>query len=164
MKLNKKGMEMSVNALVGIIIGLALFGTAMTIFFNIYNEASSAPGQVDDRMRQEIINRFDASQRVFVPTTSQTLDRSSGDATFHIAVRNLDDEEGEFEIEVDTNEASGVEAIYLDTKEPIGPGDTYIFPVLINGIEMDEDQVSLTIKVFKDGDDYGNNQVIRVNR
>jgi len=84
---SKKAVELSVNMLVVIILGIVLFGTGITIFYNTYNKVADFNDQVDTQTQNRLNALLDDGSPIVV--LKNTQDASRGDAvTFTIAINN----------------------------------------------------------------------------
>ena len=97
---SKKGIELAINTIVMIIIGLVIFGLGMGLFVKI---ANSGDDQIDN-MRTSIVDSLgglecDSQEWLCIPSISIDL----GDSGIYYAyITNLDDKPGEFKLDFST--------------------------------------------------------------
>lgn len=160
MKMNKKGMEFSVNAVVGIVLGLFMFITGMTIFYNIYSGISETPMELDERMRQEIFDRMSPGSKIFIPETGKTMDRN-GQAIYYVAISNLESEHGTFRIEAE-NLTANLTADAFGSIE-LDPNERHVFLVRLDGRNMQDQQGRAQIDIKTESETYAT-RIIYLNR
>ncbi len=159
MVFGRKGMEVSINMIVAIIMGLVMFIAGTAIFFNIYESATELPDNVDERMREQIMNRFDRGDRIYVYDSSLSFD-NNGEAIYYIGLNNLlDNGDTTFKINVETTD--NVNAVHLEEIE-LSHGERDIFIVILQneGVERRQ-QESVNLTVIKNNEQNNENDYAR---
>jgi hypothetical protein len=116
---NKKGIQLSVNFLVIIIISLVVLGMGFTFLFKLFDQANQGKEDLDDRTEQALLRLLiDEGKRVALPLHIANL--YGGDShTFGIGVLNVALSGDEFWLHIELDSATNVnnEAINTDTSE-----------------------------------------------
>ncbi len=115
--MNKKGIELSVNMLVVIIIALVVFGFGIWMSSKFFGAAESQKAQIDQDTESAIENLLSGGTRVGIPINRKTIKRGSSDI-FGLGVLNTGGQSDNFVIKVNFNRA------YLPNDEEIeAPAD-----------------------------------------
>ena len=134
--MSKKGMEMSVNVLVGIILGLIMFSAAIFIFFKIMGDSGKTADQLDEQTRQKMVQALDGGDPVYAPATNVKVIKNS--AKFWIGIRNVEDAPYEFKMKVEC----------LDTcPEGLDIGEIAYLPGPYNIAAKDNEFVSVVVNM-----------------
>ncbi len=96
--MSKKGMEMSVNIVVGMVLGIAMFIAGILIFRNIMDNAQKSQDEVDEMMKEKINDALDSGEPVYVPESNIDVNKKS--ASFWFGLRNIENEAGEFTVSI----------------------------------------------------------------
>lgn len=144
-------MEVGINSLVGIILGISMFVAGAAIFFNIYSNVVNLPDGVDQLTREQIMNRFDTGSKLYLHDTSLRFDRE-GKAIFYIGLNNLEDTTRTFNIEL--QESSEIRSIFLEeitleSKER----DVFMIIIMDQGVDRGE-QLGLQLDIKMGTEDY----------
>jgi len=96
--MNKKGNEMSINVVVGLILGIIMFAAAAFIFFRIMSQSDKTANVIDEQTQQKIYSALDSGEPVYIPASTVVAKKNS--ANFWVGIRNIGDVEGKFRINV----------------------------------------------------------------
>ena len=103
-KINKKGIELSVNFLVMIIISLAVLAMALTFTKNIYTKTQEIRLEVDRQTEERIESLLDDGSRIVIPYTRKEVKR--GDlGIFAVGVLNVLGSASTFNVELEFSSA-----------------------------------------------------------
>ena len=87
-RIDRRGMELAVNTLVVMILGVIIVGGGIALMYSIFNKARVLPGEVDKTLEQELFNILLGSKdRIAVLNNAQTVARGDT-ATFAVAIQN----------------------------------------------------------------------------
>jgi hypothetical protein len=140
----KKGMEISINVIVMIILGMIMFMAAIAIFTTLFKETMDIGDQVDERMRANLLQRFPSNELVFLPETSKAPQRrifsTDKHVTFYVGIYNDQDTRTAYKLDLKGTDSSGIKddnLLYLSGEFSIEPGqrEIYFFIVNIEGLE-----------------------------
>lgn len=97
---HRKGMELAVNTLVMIILGIIIMGGGISLVYKIFDKAITIPGEVDRQTEETLFNMLLGSkQRIAVLDNVKTVARKD-DAVFAVAIQNqVDGTEATFTVE-----------------------------------------------------------------
>jgi hypothetical protein len=98
MSVSKKGMEMSINIVVGLILGIAMLSAGLLLFNKILFNADNTEKQIDEQTKERIYQALDTGDPIYVPVSNVEVEKKS--AQFWVGIRNIDAEAGDFKIEV----------------------------------------------------------------
>jgi hypothetical protein len=161
--MRKKGIELSVNFFVIIILGLIVFGIGFAIFKDVFQKGWDIYEDVDRQTEQRIISMLnDDGALVAVPYLTKTVER--GDlGKYALGIRNEFEESKDFRFEVTKMGEVAIEPLYISDAVSIGPNSYKSFQI---GLEVDKGvpkgQYGFTIKVFANNENYGPEQRIYV--
>lgn len=96
--MSKKGMEMSVNVLVGIILGIAMLAASMLLFFKLMHNVDKTDKTIDEEMKAKVAQALDNGDPVYVPDTN--VEVVKGFARFVVGIRNINEEPKNFNITI----------------------------------------------------------------
>jgi hypothetical protein len=96
--MSKKGMEMSINLVVGLILGIAMLSAGILLFSKIVLHGNNTQAQVDEQTKNMIDNALDTGEPIYVPTSNVEVKRNS--ASFWIGIRNTGNTENNFMLNV----------------------------------------------------------------
>jgi hypothetical protein len=100
-RMNKKGMELPINFLVMLILGLVMFGAAITIVYKIYFSTNDLQKQLDSQTKKQIESelRKGSGEKVMFGLTTKEIKRGDNDV-FGIGIRNDKAAETDFYVTV----------------------------------------------------------------
>lgn len=73
--MNKKAMELSINMIVVIILGLAMLGVGFSIFYKTYNKTIDVKERVDTQTQEQLNRLLDTGEAVVIPFNSKEASR-----------------------------------------------------------------------------------------
>lgn len=158
----KKGIEMSVNALVAIVIGIVILGVGLTIFYNVIDKGTNIENQIRDQIEQNLKKMANDNNRVVVyPDPARVTDKS---AVFGVGIFNAYQELREFSIDMEVIEGESVTIQYLHNSLKIPAKDSKQVLAVIDKEELDVGkQYSIKITI-KENDDIYKTAVVQVLR
>jgi len=126
---NRRGMELAVNTLVVLILGVIIVGGGIALMYSIYNKAKTLPGEVDKQTQQQLFSiLLGSKERIAALDNVQTVARGET-ATFPVAVQNqLEGKEATF-LPVRAQQAAVVPP-GVDATCRISPPDTAKCPAM----------------------------------
>lgn len=95
----KKGMELSINFLVLLIVALVVFGLSLSLMYKIYAGANSLSSQTQDKLDNQITSLVCSTEQVCVETSSKVINRGEW-KVLGVQVTNRFKEEKKFKITV----------------------------------------------------------------
>jgi len=98
-KMNKRGIELSVNFLVVIIVAIVMFIMGITLFYTVFNKANDYEKQISDQMRRRIESLLSQGKIIAIPDTQKEIERGDTNS-FAIGVSNELKINSEFFLEV----------------------------------------------------------------
>ncbi len=98
-KMNKKGMELSVNFIVILIISLVIFVGSIALTFKFFKNANDYSANLDDETERQIHNLLSDGSKVAIPVQKKVIKRSKTD-TFGLGVYNALGEEATFYVKL----------------------------------------------------------------
>ncbi|MEM4268433.1 MAG: hypothetical protein QXK37_06420 [Candidatus Woesearchaeota archaeon] len=101
----KKGMELPVNFLVMLVLGMVMFGTAIYIAYKVFSNAEELQEVVDKQTKTKIESMLkNSNQKVVLGIGTKTIKRGEKD-TFWVGIRNEFTEDKDFYIKADCSAA-----------------------------------------------------------
>jgi len=96
--MSKKGQEISINVVVGIIMGLLMLGAGIALFVQIVNKTEDTTLIVDKSIQEKYLNVFNDNDQLFLPTdvakyAGKTLE-------FYYGIHNINNEDTNFNVEI----------------------------------------------------------------
>lgn len=132
MNMSKKGMAGGINIIVVIIIGTVMLIGSLALFFNLFQGATEADEQINEQLRQQLLDRHNDGGPVFIYPSSVDLSRED---RFYVGVNNIDGDEANFfidEIEYPADvEQDGISFTHQPVNN-VGRGQSDIMVVLID--------------------------------
>jgi hypothetical protein len=90
---NKKGIELSINFVVMLIIALVVFGMGIVLFTRFFQEAENIRTNLDDQTRRKLESQMmSSSEKMVVYPTSLTIRKGKGDVV-GVGILNVGDTE-----------------------------------------------------------------------
>jgi hypothetical protein len=87
---NKKAIELSVNFIVMLILGLSVFGFGISLLYNLFEEANKQQDQLDQQTQDRIMKLLDDGSLVSIPFNDKTIPRDGKDV-FGVGILNTFD-------------------------------------------------------------------------
>ena len=85
---SRRGMELAINTLVVLILGVVIVAGGIALMYSIYNKASVMPDRITKEQESELFQiLLDSKQRIVVLNNVQTVTRG-GNAYFPVAIEN----------------------------------------------------------------------------
>lgn len=146
--MNKKAMEISINVIVGIIIGLIMLSTGIVIFKQIVEKNQELLPIVEQEMERQMLEAFvDPNELLFIPTTDKTI-QSGKTAEFPFGIRNIYSEKKYFEIEVTNAGPEPAPATaFFEGPHEIDAADKEILLLLVGTEDLPRGTYSLLIRI-----------------
>lgn len=159
--MDKKGMEISINVMVMIILGLVMLIAGITIFFNLFQEISDATLTVDSQLREQLLARCSDQGQICVPETSIRLRNNifvkDTYVEFHVIITNTHSEEKIFSLSVDPSDS-----VTMSEPITIGARSSDVMKILVGVEDLPRGQHSFRVEVETDGEQYGRTTIIYV--
>jgi hypothetical protein len=145
-------MEMSINVLVGIILGIIMFAAAALIFFNLMNNTRNVSEDIDAQTKAKIEQSLDSGDPIYVPSTM--VQSEKGSATFWIGIRNIGSTEERFKINIKAlDEPAGFQTrIGYFSDYTISAKNNQVVLVVVNTKGLTQD-ITLLVNVTKNSTD-----------
>jgi len=86
-RLNKKGIELSINFIVMMILGMAMFFGGMVFVTKFFSQAADIKGSMDSQTERQIEAMLDSGSAFVIPIHTKEINRKNFD-TFGIGVYN----------------------------------------------------------------------------
>ncbi|MBI2129178.1 hypothetical protein HYU07_02970 [Candidatus Woesearchaeota archaeon] len=96
---NKKGMELSINFIVMLILAIVVFGLAVTLTYRFMQQAYATQKDLDQQTRAQILDALDTGSKVAVIPNSINVRAGKSDVA-GIGIRNILDSGDTFSISV----------------------------------------------------------------
>ncbi|MGV8168907.1 MAG: hypothetical protein ACP5N3_02520 [Candidatus Nanoarchaeia archaeon] len=154
--MSRKGTEMSINVLVGIILGMIMLAAAIFIFFKIMNNTCETSCEVDQQTQSKITAALDSGEPIYVPESEISPKTSccggnKDGVVFYIGIRNTFDNETDFKVDIKPSPSSDFDvskiAYFGDFSIPAK--GVYYATVVVDTKGLTE-QVSLLVNVSYD--------------
>ena len=136
---NKKSMELPINTVVMMMIGLILFGLGMSLFFKISSSSEDTVEDLNSKIRTNIASlECSGDDYICAPNIKVRIGDSEVSEVF---VSNRDDTNKEFKIvinglvnqELNSTDCGSIRVLYLvDLEQTIMSGQSASFPVRIS--------------------------------
>jgi hypothetical protein len=86
---SKRGIEIGINFIVMLIIGILIFGLSLSFLFKWFGSAEELKGEIDKQTEEQIMTALKTGhQRVAIPFSVQETKRGQA-VTFGVGVRNI---------------------------------------------------------------------------
>jgi hypothetical protein len=165
--MSKKGMEMSINIVVGMVLGIAMLGAGILLFAKIADKGNELSSSVDERTKQMIYRALDSGEQIYVPESKVEVERKY--ANFWIGVRNTYQEEYPFTITVEQKDGptkvvafdDDARIAYFKTPYTIEAKGTWPWNVVVDMKGITE-TIILVITVKKDGETYSTPKIVTI--
>lgn len=144
---NKKGMELSINFIVMLILAIVVFGLAVALTYKFMQQAYTTQKELDQQTRAQILDALDTGAKVAVIPNSINV-RSGKSDVAGVGIRNILDSGDGFTINVAFDEAidedGGLISSY-DTNPEFGKWFIYPTTKTIKRFERDIARVAFGI-------------------
>ena len=159
--MNKKGMQIAISTVVGMILGIMMLIGGLALFFNLMVQTERAHTEIDAQMEEELLRAFQSNEPIFVHVNPVTPARRANEVIFGIGILNIHNTTREFKIDV---EPSGELEDLLSEDPLISPMGTFelgarermaaFVVVPTNNLTRAQHSLTLTVK-YEDGDNAG---------
>lgn len=145
---------MSVNVVVGLILGIMMLSAGIIIFNQIYSKSTQLSLDVEAQTRDRMLRSFIQDELLFVPETDKDAN-SKGPTIFHFGIRNIFDEKKTFTMSITAlpnpplslPAVPKIVALYLTSGKPIPAKDKEIFKMLVDTENLPSGQYSIVIEI-----------------
>jgi len=155
--LNKKGMEMSINVIVTLVLGLMMFIAGMAIFSSLFSKTNITGEEVNAQLEKELLNAFDDDSPLFVYKSTITLN-SDSIARFGFGIHNIYDTSKKFKIKItslNTTAIPDTKISYLDQEYEVPAKDKKPIIFLVDSKDAGPGQFAFKINVTMKNDASG---------
>ncbi|MCC7574876.1 hypothetical protein KO361_04760 [Candidatus Woesearchaeota archaeon] len=101
---NKKGMEIAISTLVGIIIAALMLMAGIALFGNLIFRTNQISGEVDAMMEQELINAFVSNDPIYIHRNPLTPGKGEDSVIFGVGIHNIYNTPRNFTMSVSGND------------------------------------------------------------
>jgi len=154
---DKKGMEIAITTVVGLILGALMLFAGVALVTNIVGKTNDAQSQVSEQMEQDIIDAFDNNDLVYVHR-SQIEVKGKEDAVFGLGIHNIYGNERDFRLKIvsednieedpaDKFNGNGVKVAFSEDNISIEPRGKFATFVIVPTINLESGQHSLPVRV-----------------
>jgi hypothetical protein len=122
---NKKGIELSINFVVMLIIALVVFGMGIVLFTRFFQEAENIRDNLDDQTRRELeAQMMSSSEQIVIYPTSLTIRKGKADV-IGVGILNVGDSDkftvlSEYKTCYDRDGNDLMAGCLVDGKNPLG--------------------------------------------
>ena len=118
--MNNRGFQLSINMLVVLILGLAMLGIGISLFYNAYDKTQDLKSDVDSQTQVRLNALLDDGSIVVIP--QKNIDGKRGDLVqFSLGVTNIHPDREKFVVYV----TYGGSSAFLDEPDTFNPFDYY---------------------------------------
>lgn len=161
---NKKGMEIAISTLVGIIIGAMMLFAGIALLTTILSRTQEVYGQIDAQMREEVLNAFVRDDAIYIHR-NPVSPRRSEDAVFGIGLQNIRRTTKNFTIHLlneDDFNTEEYKVAYLlpgddQSKITLNPRQKEVFFIIVPTMNLERGQHTLTLRIEYYDEDEGQN-------
>lgn len=160
--MDKRGIELSINVFVGIILGLFMFGAGIAIFAQIYSGVIDTSDRVTEEIEQRLTNSFDYSNTVFV--TRQRYDLSNERSLFvPFLIANLGESSDSFRVNVENYNSADISVAFIDESYTLNPRETRVLGFIVDVSDLGSNMAEVLVEL-KDssGDRVGDPRIVRI--
>lgn len=137
---NKKGQEISINVVVGIIMGLVMLGAGIALFIQIVDKSEQTTLEVDQAIQEKYMSVFNDGDALFLPYTKGVYKGKA--LQFYYGIHNTNDVPTDFNVEIESLDDQAIKGNiynsniqYLNTIEKEIPArDKIIRKFIVQGI------------------------------
>ncbi|MGV8162712.1 MAG: hypothetical protein ACP5N2_05280 [Candidatus Nanoarchaeia archaeon] len=167
---SKKGTEMSINVLVGIILGIIMFIAATVIFFRIMTESNKSSCELDQQTEDKMKIALDSGEPVYTSTNTIRVGEGcsqKNSALFWVGIRNIGDAPANFKINIECLESCpdglvNSEIAYLSEPYIIPAMDNEFVRVAVNMKGVTRKATLLVTVKYANGTDYWRPKIINI--
>jgi hypothetical protein len=151
---NKKAMELAVNTIVMLIIGLIIFGLGMGLFMKFYSSSDQQVNELNNKIKTNIASlECDENQWVCSPT--QNI-KSGEIKTYLIYISNLGENKDSFTIKLNGESSNSItidgkcgplKISYPNIEIPVKSGYSGEIPIIINSKNLKNEKCTYIVRV-----------------
>ena len=155
---NKKGMEIAISTVVGMILGALMLFAGIALLANVMRQTDETYEEITARMRDEIEKAHTSNDPIYIHRRSITVSSSDDDVFFGISVLNVFDQQRNFsvELEYDQNKfddgSSTVEFFPLSREFELNPTQREVYFVIAPTKNLPRGQHSITLRISYEND------------
>ena len=148
---NKKAVEIAINTIIYMIIGIIIFGLGISIFTKFFGFADDEVVKINKDLIKNLnkLKCGDSDQVICAPTYKIKLSKRS---TFSIIISNLENEDEDFILSINplgennniTNECGEVRIYYYTESLNIKAGTSTSIPLIIDSMRVKNKDCSFT--------------------
>lgn len=97
--MNRKGMELSINFIVALILAIVVFGFGLYFVQKVFHEAGEIKAQLDKDSEKNLNAMLDRGEKVAFPVTSKDI-KSGEVAIFGLGVLNVNSDKITFSVDI----------------------------------------------------------------
>lgn len=129
--MNKKAMEMSINALVAIILGILMLGGGIVLLTNIMNKGHALDEGLSAQVKQQIVNSIDDNHPIYA--YPKTINFPGDTASFGFGLTNIYPEQRDFRFKVKSSDIPnpGTHIQFLGDEFTMKSKDKQTFQILV---------------------------------
>ena len=163
---DKKGMELSINMIVVIILGIAMLATGIALFGNIIQKGQETTLVVDQKTEELILNQFFDNSQIYIPKSAIDVKNDAEQILF--AVQNIYSEQQDFWIDITSvgNAIENNKIAYLPGPYNLGSKGKSVYTSIVDTKGLGKGQYGIAIKVFTDASktqQYGSTKIVYLN-
>ena len=143
--MNKKGsLSLSINAIVIIVLALTLLGLGLTFVRSVFSDITDTSSGIQEQVKEQILEDLrTGDKKLSFPVTEMKI-RSGEDKVIALGIKNIDDSDANFVIDVQikqytdgTNSTVDIKSltkkrfIFDSGEQFIDAGDAQVFPIKI---------------------------------
>lgn len=102
--MKKRGMEMSINFLIAIILAIVIFGFGIYFANMLFGAAEEKQKEVSAQVKEQITGLLHSGEKVAIPVTRLKINPGKSDV-FGIGILNVDETNNEFYVTIDIGPA-----------------------------------------------------------
>ncbi|MDO8741049.1 MAG: hypothetical protein Q7J54_05760 [Candidatus Woesearchaeota archaeon] len=142
---NKKGMELSINFIVMLILAIVVFGLAVTLTYKFMQQAYTTQRELDQQTRAQILDALDTGAKVAVIPESINIRTGKSDIV-GIGIRNILDSGDTFSISVKWSAAIDEQGETISTATE-GTTKWFIYPTTKTIKKFERDAVGVAFNI-----------------
>jgi len=127
--MNKKAMEMSINALVAIILGIMMLGGGILLLTSIMNKGHALDEGLSAQVKQQIINSIDDNHPIYA--YPKTINFPGDSASFGFGLTNIYPKEKDFRFKVTSTDTDPKNIQFLGDKFTMKSKEKKTFQILV---------------------------------
>lgn len=163
---NKRGMQVAISTVVGLVLGGMMLMAGIALLATIVSNTEEIHDRAIERIEDEIKEAFTGGQPIYIH--NNPVEPVDDLAIFGVGIYNIHSEAKEFQISIEDSYDLDENIAFLEPGE-IGPRNRHITTILIPTKELERGQNSFTMKIeMKNEDDdyvlYDTRKILYVNK